>query len=176
MTTVTIREIISISPKDLQPDWKNRLLTTIQTIREKKVHHEFGIINKVIKIINVFQAAISRTSPSILCDVSYQAEIFNVQEGDVLSAKITRILQMGILIEYDNIMKVLIQPTGMPDRFKIDRDKKSFTDGIKILKPETLIKFKIQNIRKTPDSIQCIASLQLDDDVEIVDPEDIIEK
>jgi len=164
-STQRIKEWIDIPFSAMHKDWDLSILSCIRQHYEGKIHPEYGGIQKITKIVEIIDNRIMFSSPLIKCFVEYEANVLNPQEGDVISSTVTRIMNLGIFVEYDNMIKVLIQPVHITG-YKFSDERKRFESpgtgegqNRGTISKGDYITFEIIKIQKTPAAIRCIAKL-----------------
>ena len=110
----------------------------------------------------------------ILATVIYTAVAFMPASGEVYTGRISLILPLGILIEAEGLVKVMIQPANMTAGYKFDPARKVFSNGVHSYAADDEIRFRITNIKYKPGEINCIGSTK--DIAPVVEEDEIVQE
>lgn len=178
----TFKSTISIHPRCLCREWKAKFLEALRKEKERTVTQSSGAILEIQKITEVESPEINDSK--IQVTVTYTAVAFSPAIGEVYMGRISLILPLGILIEAEGLVKVMILPTNMTTGYKFDPSRKVFSNGVHSYAAEDEIRFRITNIKYKPGEINCIGSIkdlpflsvpETDDLVVIEPPDDFVE-
>lgn len=189
-----IIDVVEIHPSELHRKWKDRVLQTLKKQQENTVTEKYGAITKVNKIVRVIDHPRS-CHDKLLAKVECQVQSFKPCKGEVYRGKITLVLQIGLLIEENNV-RVIIRKDCLPSpslsaststatsskpHYTFDAVRKCFTNGISSYSQGDIVSFLVLDVRYCPTELNCIGSIKdlpqstaSDDDV-ILEPEDTFE-
>jgi DNA-directed RNA polymerase subunit E'/Rpb7 len=192
-----IIDVVEIHPSELHRKWKDRVLQTLKKQQENTVTEKYGAITKVNKIVRVIDHPRS-CHDKLLAKVECQVQSFKPCKGEVYRGKITLVLQIGLLIEENNV-RVIIRKDCLPSpslstasstapsstsskpHYTFDAVRKCFTNGISSYSQGDSVSFLVLDVRYCPTELNCIGSIKdlpqitaSDDDV-ILEPEDTFE-
>ena len=164
-----------VHPRNLSKEYKKRILETLEKEKNRTVSSTSGAISRVEKILQYGDIVSKNSKHFITCQFS--ALVFFPSIEEVYKGEITMNLPIGILIESERLVKVLIQPSNIPEGYKFDNMRKVFSNGIHSWLVGDVISFKVLNIKYKDNEINCIGSLKdvkVDDsdDYDIVEPPD----
>lgn len=175
-TLKNFKHKFEVHPRCLSKDWEQRFLETLQKEKNRTVVPIIGAILEVKKINSVDPPKVHNGKIIVSCN--YQAIAFSPSMGEIYSGRITLILPLGILVEAEGMVKVMIQPAQMLSGYKFDVIRKVFSNGIHSYQVGDKISFRLINLKYKSDEINCIGSLKdvkevLEDDMEtIIEPSD----
>jgi DNA-directed RNA polymerase subunit E'/Rpb7 len=170
------KDLIHIHPRDLCKDIKQKILEALRKSKNRTITPQQGVILNVYDIISYGTPMVKNSS--IISYVEYQASLFFPSVGEVYTGCVTLVLPVGLLLEEEGLVKVLIQPLNMPPGYKFDGTRKVFSNGIHSFGIGSSVRFKITNFRYKPEELSCIGSIK---DIiqtppecidEIIEPED----
>jgi DNA-directed RNA polymerase subunit E'/Rpb7 len=147
-----------VHPRCLSVDWKRRFLETLRKDRDRTITQASGVTLEVQDFESVDSPVVHNGKIFVTC--VYNAIAFSPSIGELYSGKITLVLPLGILIESEGLVKVLIQPINMPSGYKFDSSRKVFSNGLHSYKAEDIVTFRVMNIKYKVGEINCIGSLK----------------
>mgnify|MGYP000935792302 CR=1 FL=1 len=165
-----LRDVIEIHPRCLSKDWKHKFLQTLQKEKNRTVNARRGAILNVQDVINY--GTPKTFNGKIFTEMEYKAICFIPVVGEVYSGTITLVLPLGLLIEAEGLVKVLIQPINMPIGYKFDTNRKVFSNGIHSFGVDDNVSFKILSYRHKPGKIDCVGTIK---DVSQSKPDEVSE-
>lgn len=148
----------SVPPSALSNQWKTQFLSCLSRQKNRTVTQSEGVVLEVRRILSLQPPKIVNGLICVTC--SYEAVAFCPSVGELYKGKITMILPLGILIEAEGLVKVLIQLPNMPPGYKFDSARKVFANGIHSYSVGDTITFRVVNLKYKPDEINCIGSVK----------------
>ena len=170
-TERTFNNKIHINPQHLSKNWSEHFFNTLQKTFGKTVSKDNGAILKVVKLTKVQPPEVINGNIEAMC--TYTAFACKPSVGDICNGIITIVRPQGILIESNELVRVLIQPNNIPSGYSFDPVKKVFQNGIHSYAVGDKVKFKILNIKYLPNQINCIGSIK---DIIVETEKDIIDE
>lgn len=167
----TFKYKFEVHPRCLSKDWEKLFLETLQKEKNRTVAPSIGAILEVQKIHSVDPPRVHNGKITVSC--VYQAIAFSPSLGEIYSGIITLILPLGILVESEGLVKVMIQPAQMLPGYKFDTTRKIFGNGIHSYQAGDKITFRLTNLKYKVSEINCIGSLK---DVKEVCEEELSEE
>lgn len=153
-----LRDTIVVNPDTLTREYQKHFLTLLQRQKERVVHPQVGAILKVEKLTKIDSpVAVNRR---LLVKLEFEALVCKPEIGKVYQGKISMVIPLGLVIEAEGLVRVLIQPANMPVGYKFDPARKVFTNGIHSFNLQDRIRFRIVNVQYKPAQINCIGSLK----------------
>ena len=163
-----------VHPKSLSSEWEYNFLTTLKKIKNRTITQSKGVILEVLNFESVKSPIV--VNGKIFVDCVFQSLAFTPVIGEIYSGVITLVLPLGVLIETEGLVKVLIQPVNMNVGYKFESARKVFTNGIHSYSCGDKVLFKISNIKYKSTEINCIGSFKdikiVSEEEEIVEPSD----
>jgi DNA-directed RNA polymerase subunit E'/Rpb7 len=167
-------DTIELKCSSLHRNWRVELLKNLKRLKNRTVSIEDGAILSVEKILSTNDPVCKHGKT--LCRVTYDALSFIPFIGEVYYGYITLIIQLGLIIESQKMVKVLIRHNKIPPGYKFIDSNKTFSNGVHSYAVGDQVKFKVVNLQYKPMEINCIASLEQDLTIEVIDtiiePED----
>jgi DNA-directed RNA polymerase subunit E'/Rpb7 len=177
----TFKSVFIIPPRCLSKEWKEKFLEIVQKEKNRTVSQSNGAILEV-KEVSAYELP-KMQDGKIIAPIVYGAFAFNPAVGAVHTGDISLILPLGILVEAEGLVKIMIQPANLPAGYKYDGARKVFTNGVHSYTVGDSIRFRITNIKYKPGEINCIGSAkdlpatepELDDLAVIEPPDEFID-
>ena len=175
--TQTLKDTLEIHPKFLCRDWKNLFFQALQKEKNRTVNSQRGAILRIDQILNY--GIPKSKNGRLFTNVEYTAISFIPAVNEVYHGPITLVLPLGLLIEAEGLIKVLIQPINMPSGYKFDPNRKVFTNGISSFGVDDTVTFRICSYRYKPKKIDCMGSIKdtlqniVVDEKEFIEPSDL---
>lgn len=147
-----------VPARSLCRDWKAKFLTSLKNEKDRTVNSKTGVILSVKEFKKIHPPVMHNGKIIVDCiftGISFLPEIQQIYQGTI-----TLILPLGILIEVDGMVKVLIQSTNLPSGYKFIPIRKVFGNETHTYQVGDKIHFKILNIRYKPGEVNCIGSLK----------------
>lgn len=166
-TQSILREKIEIEPVSLCREWKTRFFESLRRQKERTIAPGKGAILSIVKLLKVESPVVQNSK--LFCTIEFEALNFVPANGSVFKAEITMVIPLGLVIEAEGLIRVLIQPANMPNGYKFDSARKVFSNGIHSFGNHDVVRFLILNTQYKADKINCIGSLKDVQQVEKVD-------
>lgn len=153
----TLTEKVEIPFRCLCKNWKDEFFNILRQKKDRTVDPREGAILKVDRLISSSNPIVHNSK--MFSEIKYDAISFKPSIGELYSGEITIITQLGLLVEAEGLVKVMIQPRNMPEGYKFDPVKKIFSNGIQSYSNGMIITFKIVGLMYKPTVIQCIGTV-----------------
>lgn len=133
---------LCVPSSKISSDMREYIITLLKNEYEKKAFEKFGIINQIIKIMELTKIDVSNIEGNLNLNFKLLVESYVPKIYDEIKIPIKKILSCGIFLEEPNI-KILVS----------DYDK------TKILKEGDNILIVLTDIRFEKDSFHCLANI-----------------
>ncbi len=153
-----MKETIEVDPKSLCREWRKKFLDTLRRQKERMITPGVGAILFVEKLVRVEPPRAENSK--LFATVEFEALNFFPSIGEIYTGEVTMVIPLGLVIEAENMVRVLIQPANMPAGYKFDNSRKVFTNGVHSFTNQDVVRFRISNVQYKPAQINCIGSLK----------------
>jgi len=165
----SFKDKFEIHPRYLSKDWKDNILNLVKTKKNRTISNLTGAILDVVDV--VVDKYLDSFNSKTFANVKYDALSFIPDTNKEYTGVISMILPFGILIESEGLVKIMIQPSNMPEEYKFNRENKTFENGKKCYSKGDKIRFKIMSTKYKTGEINCIGSMK--DIEEYKEPEEV---
>ena len=154
MTTRVLNKEISMSPENINKDYKKFMFQTLEDNKNLLHSIKNGYVTKILKIIN-YKNIISPVSANIIFNVKFLVETIILEKGLTLLVNVKMIISHGILCNFRNI-KIWI-PSEQTNGYKYKSS--IFEKNEEQIKVNDEIQVKLIEIRYEKNMFSCIALL-----------------
>lgn len=164
-----------IPPNCLSKEWKRKFLEIVKKEKNRTVSQINGAVLEVDELLKCQPPKLE--DGTIVATIVYRALAFHPSIGAVYNGTISLILPLGIIIESEGIVKIVIQPINLPSGYRYDSARKVFTNGIHSYAVGDVVRFQVMTIKYKPKEINCIGSMKNishgeDEDLPVIEPPD----
>ena len=150
---------LEIHPSCLSKEWRTKFLDELKKKSDRSVDPQKGVILSVEKILDY--GCPKAENGKIITKVQFMADSFvPIVEGEVYRGIITLVFQLGLVIEAEGMVKVVIQPNRMPPGYTYDKARNVFTNGMHTYRIGDEISFRIVTFRYQKGEVLCHGSIK----------------
>ncbi len=164
-----------IPPNCLSKEWKRKFLEIVKKTKTRTVSQVNGAILEVEDLVKCEYPKLE--DGMVQASIIYRAIAFNPSIGAVYNGAISLILPLGIIIESEGLVKIVVQPINLPTGYKYDSARKVFTNGIHSYSVGDIVRFQIVTVKYKTNEINCIGSMknisrEEDENLPVIEPPD----
>ena len=110
-----IEQQVYIEPKLLNKNLKNNLFKILVETTERTSSYDNGYIVRILRILDVKNNFISKTTSNTIFTITYEAEVLKPREGLTIDGIVCLVFIHGILLDVMGEIKILIPKSTMSD-------------------------------------------------------------
>jgi DNA-directed RNA polymerase subunit E'/Rpb7 len=150
---------IRVHPKNLSHNLNGHLLDEITKQLLNECTLKNGHVIKILEITKILDNKIENSSSDIVVTVVFLIEIFKPVVDATETGEIIAIYADGLLVNINNVQKVLIPASTYTDKFNMEKNILVSITGDETLKPGDILNVKIKAIRYNDHKFSCIGEL-----------------